>query len=496
MIEVPDWLHALRHSSVVAAVCDGDELTYADLHRRAVALAAYLRAQGVPQGSRVAVLARGALAFTVALHGLRYAGVVMVPVNVRLTAHEVGWQLRQAGVVFGLCDEAHEELWRAAANTEVPYAVMREGSADGAEIQILPFAVQDSDFTWPVRVTLAQVQSLVFTSGTTGRPKAARITYGNHLYSALACALRLGVLPGDRWYTALPLFHVGGMGVLMRCAICGTTAVVDSSFDPERANRALDEGATLASVVANMLTRLFAARGESPYPARLRCVLLGGGPAPLPLLEEALARGVPVCQSYGLTETNSQVATLSASDARRKFGSAGLPTPFSEIRIVGADGDTLPPGVEGEIAVCGPSVVAGYHEDAQADGRAFRDGWLLTGDIGLLDEDGFLFVRDRRSDLIVTGGENVYPAEVESVLLAHPAVLEAGVAGVADERYGKVPLAVLRLAPGAAVTEGEVRAFCRERLAGYKVPQHVRFAQELPRNAAGKLLRRELVAWL
>jgi O-succinylbenzoic acid--CoA ligase len=424
----------------------------------------------------------------------------------------VAGQLRQAGVTFGLCDEAHEELWRAAADMagasrEIPYAVLREGTVEGSAA--LPGSTADSEGARlhslhdegrvpapPVRVPLARVQSLVFTSGTTGTPKAARITYGNHLYSALACALRLGVLPGDRWYTALPLFHVGGMGVLMRSVIYGTTAVVDSAFDPERANRALDEGAALASVVANMLARMFAARGDAPYPARLRCILLGGGPAPPPLLEEALARGVPVCPSYGLTETNSQVATLAPSEARRKFGSAGRPTPFSEIRIVSADGQALPAGMEGEIAVCGPSVVAGYYGDPEATGRAFRDGWLLTGDIGMLDEDGYLFVRDRRSDLIVSGGENVYPAEIESVLLAHPAVLEAGVVGVADERYGKVPLAVLRLAPGTAATEEEIRAFCRERLAGYKVPRHVRFAPELPRNAAGKLLRRELAAWL
>lgn len=496
LTDVPDWLHALRSSTATAAVCDGISVSYATLHRLALALAAHLRARGVRPGSRVAVVARETLAFTVALHGLRYAGAVMVPVNVRLTAPEVAGQLRQAGVVFGLCDEAHERLWRAAghmaANAWVPYAVLCHGTVDGGTD--VDGAVAEVEP--PARIPLAQVQSLVFTSGTTGRPKAARVTYGNHLYSALACALRLGMLPGDRWYTALPLFHVGGMGVLMRSAIYGTTAVVDTTFDPERANRALDEGATLASVVANMLARMFAARGDTPYPDRLRCVLLGGGPAPPPLLEEALARGVPVCQSYGLTETNSQVATLSVSETRRKFGSAGRPTPFSEIRIADPDGQTLPAGAEGEITVRGPSVVPGYHEDPEADSRAFRDGWLLTGDIGVLDEDGYLFVRDRRSDLIVSGGENIYPAEIESVLLAHPAVLEAGVAGVADERYGKVPLAVLRLAPGATATEEDIRAFCRDRLAGYKVPRHVRFATELPRNAAGKLVRRELVRWL
>ncbi|MBV9748799.1 MAG: AMP-binding protein [Acetobacteraceae bacterium] len=218
-------------------------------------------------------------------------------------------------------------------------------------------------------------------------------------------------------------------------------------------------------------------RGERPYPSTLRCVLLGGGPVPLPLLERAMALGVPVVQTYGLTETSSQIATLSPEDALSKVGSAGKALMGSKLRIE--------PG--GEIWVCGPSVSPGY---LNAPLRA--DDWLRTGDLGYLDAEGYLFVLDRRDDLIVSGGENVYPAEVEATLLMHAAVSEAGVIGVPDPEWGRSVAAVVVVVPGQHVTAEELVAFCRGRLAGYKVPRHITFAEALPRNAAGKLLRRNL----
>lgn len=482
LTEAPDWLFRLRRCATVAFQGDAGELTYAELFEKAAALAGWLRAQGVAPGDRVALLTRSGLHYTLALHGLRFAGAVLVPVNVRLAAPEVAWQLGDANCRLALCDSAHRALATAG---ECPVRDLEEALAFSSAAAPV----------WKERVTLANVQSIVYTSGTTGRPKGARLTYSNHLYAALASALRLGMLPNDRWFTSLPLFHVGGMGVLMRSVIYGTTAVTQDTFDPQRANQAIDDGATLASVVAAMLSRMFAARGEKPYPSHLRAVLLGGGPAPRPLLEEALTRGAPVLQSYGLTEANAQAVTLAAADAPRKVGSAGIPLPFTEVRIIHGEADAAP-GSEGEIVLRSPALADGYDHNREATERAFRDGWFYTGDIGYLDDEGYLYVLDRRCDLIVSGGENVYPAEVEAALLAHPDILEAGVVGVADERYGEAPLAVLQLAQGAQLTVDEVVGFCRERLAGYKVPRHVRFADALPRNAAGKLLRKDLRVWL
>jgi O-succinylbenzoic acid--CoA ligase len=325
-------------------------------------------------------------------------------------------------------------------------------------------------------VDLDALHSIVYTSGTTGRPKGALLTYGNHWWSAVGSALNLGLLPEDRWLALLPLFHVGGLSVLIRSVVYGIPAIVLDRFDEAAVNRAIDEErATIVSVVAAMLRRMLAERGDRPYPPWLRCVLLGGGPAPRPLLEECARRGVPVVQTYGLTEAASQVATLTPEDTLRKLGSAGKPLMPTELRID-----------RGEILVRGPTIGPGYWNR-----RTEReDGWLRTGDLGWLDGEGYLYVLDRRADLIVSGGENVYPAEVEAVLLAHPLVEEAAVVGRADARWGAVPIAFVRTR--GAVSAEALRAFCRERLAGYKVPSEIRFVEALPRNAAGKLLRREL----
>jgi O-succinylbenzoic acid--CoA ligase len=244
-----------------------------------------------------------------------------------------------------------------------------------------------------------------------------------------------------------------------------------------------------------MLQRVLEARGEAAVPATLRLVLLGGGPAPRPLLEECARRGVPVSQTYGLTETASQVTTLLPAEALRRLGSAGKPLYPNEVRIAGGARSPGETGEAGEILVRGPVVSPGYWGRPEESARLRADGWLHTGDVGRLDADGYLHVLDRRADLIVSGGENIYPAEVESVLLAHPAVAEAGVVGEADETWGARVVAVVRRRDGAAVSEEELRAHCRARLGGYKVPARIRFRTDpLPRTAAGKLLRRELRA--
>jgi O-succinylbenzoic acid--CoA ligase len=289
--------------------------------------------------------------------------------------------------------------------------------------------------------------------------------------------LNLGLSPTDRWLACLPLFHVGGLSILLRSVAYGIPAVVHPRFDPAEVNRAIDEqGVSIVSVVSTMLDRMLIERGGRSFPPTLRCVLLGGGPAPLPLLERALEAGAPVVQTYGLTETASQVVTLSPEDAARKVGSAGKPLMGTRIRIES----------DGEICVSGPTVSPGYLHQAP------RVGWLHTGDVGYLDDEGYLYVLDRRDDLIVTGGENVYPAEVEAALLGHPAVDDAGVYGVADAEWGHTVAAAITLHPGMAATSDDLIAFCRQRLASFKVPLHLEFRKSLPRNAAGKLLRREL----
>jgi O-succinylbenzoic acid--CoA ligase len=241
-----------------------------------------------------------------------------------------------------------------------------------------------------------------------------------------------------------------------------------------------------------MLQRMLVERGERPYPSSFRCFLLGGGPAPQPLLEECAARGLPVMQTYGLTESASQAVTLAPEDALSKVGSAGKPLFPTEIRVVDDNGVDVAHDAPGEIVVRGPTVTPGYFNSPDASREVLRDGWLHTGDIGYLDSEGYLYVLDRRDDLIISGGENVYPAEVEAALMAHPAVAEAGVIGLADAKWGQIVAAAIVLRPGQSVESAELMTFCSSRLAAYKSPKDLRFTDELPRTAAGKLQRRAL----
>ena len=315
-----------------------------------------------------------------------------------------------------------------------------------------------------------EVRTVIFTSGTTGQPKQVGLTAANHEASALASAWNLGVDPGDRWLCCLPLWHVGGLSILHRSAIYGTTAVLHDGFDAARVRESLESGeATVVSLVATMLRRLIDA-GLSEWPA-LRAALVGGGPVPRELLEWARASGFPLLQTYGMTETCSQVATLPAAEALAKAGSAGRPLVGVELRI----------GAGGQILVRGPMV---------APGAADGDGWLHTGDRGRLDGDGFLHVEGRIDDVIVTGGENVAAAEVEAALAAHPAVADAAVAGRPDPEWGE---AIVAYVTGASdVTDAELLAHCRERLERHKLPKAIVRVAELPRNAAGKVVKAAL----
>jgi O-succinylbenzoic acid--CoA ligase len=486
---LPDWLahRAATAPERAALVARGRTWSFAELDADATRTARRLAGHGVRAGDRVATLLHNGPGPAVLVHAALRLGVTLVPLNVRLSDAELAWQIADAAPRLLIVEERTAAL---AGRAHRHAAAVDIAALDSHEEADVPLRLAHDPAT-----TLA----IIYTSGTTGQPKGAMLTVGNHWWSAVGSALNLGTRADDRWLACLPLFHVGGLSILLRSAIYGITAVVHDGFDADAVNRALDEQeVTIVSVVAVMLQRMLDARDDRPYPASLRCVLLGGGAAPRPLLERCARLGVPVVQTYGLTETASQVVTLAPEDALRKLGAAGRPLYPTELRIAAAGRDAAA-GEPGEILVRGPVVMAGYAGRPEATARAIVDGWLHTGDIGHLDADGYLYVLDRRDDLIVTGGENVYPAEVEAALLAHPWVAEAGVVGAPDDTWGQRVVAVVRLAgapdPASPDTIDALRAHCRARLAGYKVPGEIRIAAEpLPRTASGKLRRAELRA--
>lgn len=512
-----DWLsyRAAASPGRVALEAGGRSWTYRDLEADVSAVGRQLAALGIAPGERIASLLHNGPAPVVLVHAALRLGAILVPLNIRLTATELAWQLTDSKARVLVAEDRTRKLADSAArglgalviagvSGDAPgeIAIARLASEPGRSAPSEPTRRAPSASSAEPSCRLVHpasaVLAIIYTSGTTGQPKGAQLTVGNFWWSAIGSALNLGAHVDERWLAVLPLFHIGGLSIVLRSAIQGTTVIVQPGFDAEEVNSTIDGGRiTIVSVVGAMLQRMLDARGDSPYPATLRCVLLGGGPAPLPLLERCAAIGVPVVQTYGLTEACSQVATLSFDDARRKVGSAGRPLYPNQVRILARDGSDANAGEPGEIVVRGPIVMAGYAGQPEASARTVVDGWLHTGDVGRLDDEGFLYVLDRRDDLIISGGENVYPAEVEAVLLRHPWVVEAAVIGVPDDQWGQRAVAIVRLADGAGPDPheaGEVlRTHCRSLLAGYKAPREIRITRdELPRTASGKLKRAAL----
>jgi O-succinylbenzoic acid--CoA ligase len=459
--------------------------SYAELLARARVGAQQLTARGVCPGQRVAIALPPGLAFAQALHACLLLGAVAVPVDVRAPAAE---RARLAEETVAQIDE--------------PLAGPGAGTV-AAQLDLAAGSTHDLD----------AIAVVIHTSGTTSSPRPVELSYGNVLWSALGSAVALGVDPRERWLCALPVSHVGGLSIMLRSAIYATTAVVHERFYTDRMLQALrEQEITLVSLVATTLARLLDAGLEGP-PA-LRCALTGGGPVPEKLVQRAQAAGVPVSLTYGLTEACSQVTTTPVAALRpHESQGAGQPLFCTRVRIgapapakergergeIGADaeigagvgigaeaeiGAEVDIGPEGEIMVSGPTVAR-----ASLD----RDGWLHTGDEGSLEESGRLRVSGRRADTIISGGENVAPAEVEAVLETHPEVLEAAVLGRADERWGEAVTAIVVARPGRTPDRDALRAHCALALAPHKVPKQVVLtAGRLPRTPSGKLLRREL----
>lgn len=496
-IFLPDWLTRCAGNSPqhLALQCDQLQWSFAELDRQATRLARQLATLGVQEGKRVALLAANSLPYVAFVHALTRLGAILVPLNLRLAQQELCWQLRDVHASLLVCDADYANLAHeiGQAVPQLPLATLTTISYRGETvISELP----ESGVVLRTLIDLSATQAIMYTSGTTGQPKGAIITYGMQWWNAAGSALNLGHNADDRWLACLPLFHIGGLSILMRSVIYGISVVIHKKFDAASINHAIfEDGITIISVVAVMLQRMLAdldtnSRGTS-YPSTLRCILLGGGPAPYPLLEACMHRAIPVVQTYGLTESCSQAVTLSPADAIRKIGSAGRPLPPVQLRIQ-HDHRSASPGEPGEILLKGPTITPGYAGRPEATAQAFQDGWFATGDIGYLDTDGYLYVLDRRADLILSGGENVYPAEIESVLRSHPTVEEAGACGQADHQWGQVPVAFVVLKSGSTVTAEELLNYTTQKLARYKQPRAIYFTDQLPHTSSGKLVRREL----
>lgn len=467
---------------------------------------------GLAPGDRVAVFAPPSAEGFVSIHALFERGIVLLPLNTRFSDAELATALDVARPRALIVAEGPdgERVGRIAAEAGCSRITLRTHDAaawpaprlePARPLDCAPLSKRgQGGLQSGARDSFAAAEGaalVLLTSGTSGRPKAAVLTLAQLRANAEAAAKLLGQSSDDRWLSCLPLFHIAGLSILVRAARSGACVWLEPRFDAVRVARLLEsERISHVSLVATTLAALLDARGDAQgdaaAPASLRLVLVGGGPASASLLARARAAGYPIATTYGLTEAASQVATRPPGEGAPSDVDGLVPLPGFAIRIVDEADRPLGTGREGEIQVRGPSVMCGYLGDPEATSRALRGGWLSTGDIGVLAADGTLRVLERRSDLIVSGGENVYPAELESVLVEHPEIVEAGVVGVADERFGARPLAFVVWRAGASRDPGALASHCRARLAGYKVPIDFVAVDALPRNASGKLLRREL----
>ncbi len=474
----------------------GADVTYAELDRRATRLAAGLAERGLRRGDRLATLTGTSPDHVATLFACARLGAILHPISWRLTAPEVAYQLADAEPALLLASEQYEGL--ATASYKLLQA---EGDAPerGIELARMGDPTLEADGE-PAAAGPRDDDPLllVYTSGTTGKPKGALLTHANCFWTNLSFDRTAGVRDDDVVLQVLPQFHVGGWNVQPLLAWWkGATVVLEPAFDPARALRLIAEE-RVTTMMGVPATYLFLAQEPGFADAALdslRLVVVGGAPMPAPLLETWQERGVEIVQGYGLTEAAPNVLCLPPEEARRKLGFAGKPYPHVDVALRDPDtGRVLDgPGV-GELLVRGPNVFAGYWRNPEATEAAFVDGWLRTKDLAERDEEGFYRIAGRLEELVISGGENVYPAEIEDVLHAHADVVEAAVVGVPDERWGEVCAAFVVLREGASPSEDDLRDHCRERLARFKVPRTVTFVAELPRSSMGKVQKDELRA--
>jgi len=490
--------HASRTPTKPLCVFGDDVVTYGEMAARATALAAGLHERGVGAGDVVGLLSYNCNEFLETIFAANYLGAIAMPINWRLAAPEVRFILDHSQASALVCDRPLIDLANEATK-DGEATLLRACVSDASVAGWLRLADLRAASNVPARTLAAadDVHRLMYTSGTTGRPKGVMITHANLAWKNLAHIIEFDVTSADLALACGPMYHVGALDLTTTTMIAaGATTIIHRAFD---AAEVVDEiersGVTTVWLAPAMVNAIMALPDiERRDLSSVRLLIGGGEKMPIPLIER-LQRTFPsawFADAYGLTETVSGDTFLDKGSTLTKLGSAGRPCLYLELDIWDEQGASQPAGERGEIVLRGPKVFKGYWRDPEATDTAFAGGWFHTGDIGLLDDDGYLYIVDRLKDMILSGGENIAGSEVERVLYEHDAVLEAAVVGRPDDRWGEVPVAYVVLRSGATATSDELVEHCRRQLARFKVPKDVTFLDALPRNPSGKVLKREL----
>ena len=489
--------HATRSPDRAVAIFDGSETTFAQMAADSAALAGGLHERGVGFGDVVGLLSYNCPEFLQTIFAANYLGAIAMPVNWRLAAPEVRYILEHSGARALVCDATLQELANEATTglegTLVRACISPVGDGGWSTLADLrgteppPRAATDRD----------DVHRLMYTSGTTGRPKGVMITHANLAWKNLAHIVEFGFTSADLGLACGPLYHVGALDLTTTSLLAaGATSIIHRTFDAAAVVDEMERSrVTVVWLAPAMVNAIMALPDiEQRDLSSVRVIINGGEKMPVPLIEriQRVFSSAWFADAYGLTETVSGDTFLDRDHVVTKLGSVGRPCLHTELEVWDEDGHPVAADERGEIVLRGPKVFKGYWRDPDATAKAFSGGWFHTGDVGVRDSDGYVFIVDRLKDMIVSGGENIAGSEVERVLYEHGAVLEAAVVGRTDERWGEVPVAYVVLRPGHDATRDELTAHCARQLARFKVPKDVTFLDTLPRNPSGKVLKRDL----
>ncbi len=466
------------------------EYTYAELYRRSNRAAHFLKNRGVGRGDRVAVLAQNGIEHVDLFFATAKLGALLVPLNYRLPIGGLQYILTDTSPAVFFSSQEYEETAKSLARTTAcpePLSLETEFEA----------AIKDGDASFPEEIRLEQTDPhlILYTSGTTGHPKGALITHGQIIWNSINTAISLSLTKDDRGTIHTPIYHTGGLNVLATPLFhFGGQVVLLRRWDCEAFLSIIEKHRlTLFFGLPTLFKMMIASpKFKTTNFSSVRIVLSGGEPCPRSVLDTFVERGMPIRQGYGLTEVGPNVYSLPAEDAVRKAGSVGFPNFHVDAKIVDERMKEVPVGHVGELVMAGPMVCGGYWQKPAATTEAIVDGWFRTGDLFRQDEEGYYYVVGRKKDMYISGGENVYPVEIENVLHRHPAILEAAVIGVPDEIWGEVGKAFIALRLGQSATVDEIRHYLVKHLAKYQVPKYYVFLESLPKGDTGKILKKEL----
>ena len=474
---------AMTNPAGIAYRFDDRTITFLRFEESVDTAARRLLSLAVSRGDRVAVLSENSIAVATLVFALPRIGASLVPLNLRLRAEDWQYQCRQANVALILCDQAHCH--------QVNQLDIRVLVIDNSEGETSLEKINLSEPQAATQLDSQQETTLIFTSGSGGKPKGVILSYANHYFNALGSNENIRLQAGDCWLLSLPLYHVGGLSILYRSMLAGTTVYITAGFTADETNRLIDRGAvTHLSLVPTQLHRLLESRRTEAIPLTLKVILLGGAPAPQGLIEKIKKLSLPVLMTYGMTETASQVTTMSLDDSPKRLTTVGRSLKYRQVHIIDKSNRELPTNSIGEIAVSGEVLGLSY-----LDGQLTSDNesdWFRTGDLGYLDDDGYLVVKGRIDDMFISGGENVHPAEIISVAEAYPSVNAAAVIAITNQTWGQRPLLFIETAKPEQFDKKALLDFLQRRLARLKVPDDIIALTELPRTAIGKIDRAAL----